>query len=107
MAIHLDSESLLTLQAAARWLPGRPHISTLHRWRMRGVRGVKLETCLIGGTRYTSKEALQDFVDAIDVHESPIIASQTCVPLNKVDGNVRKRVCSSPHAKSVLDAAGI
>lgn len=35
--------------------------STAHRWRKRGVRGVKLETCLLGGRRCTSDQALQRF----------------------------------------------
>ena len=38
--------------------------STLHRWRLRGCRGIKLETLLIGGTRTTSAEALQRFFSA-------------------------------------------
>ena len=38
--------------------------STCHRWRLRGCRGVKLETLLIGGTRTTSAEALQRFFSA-------------------------------------------
>jgi Protein of unknown function (DUF1580) len=58
------SESLLTLSSAAGSLPGKPHTSTLHRWRLRGIRGVRLETILIGGVRYTSREALQRFFNA-------------------------------------------
>lgn len=63
--IDIQSESLLTFSAAAKSLPGRPHLSTLHRWRMHGVRGVKLETVLVGGRRYTSSEALQRFCQRI------------------------------------------
>lgn len=40
------------------------HPSTLHRWRQRGIRGVRLETLLIGGARYTSTEALSRFFAA-------------------------------------------
>ena len=29
--------------------------SAVHRWRLRGARGNKLETVLIGGRRYTSQ----------------------------------------------------
>ena len=64
MAIDISCETLLSLPDAARALPKRPHISTLHRWRLRGVRGVKLETCLIGGRRYTSREAVERFSTA-------------------------------------------
>lgn len=54
----------LSLSQAAKTLPGRPHVSTLHRWRLNGVRGVKLQTCLVGGRRYTKPEWLADFIDA-------------------------------------------
>ena len=57
------NEALLSLAAAGRTLPGKPHLSTLHRWRLRGVRGVKLETVLVGGRRFTSHEALERFIE--------------------------------------------
>jgi hypothetical protein len=60
MPISLD-ETLVTLAQAARMLPGRPHISTLWRWYRRGVGGIKLETILVGGRRFTSAEALSRF----------------------------------------------
>lgn len=61
MIIDPSNETLLTFRQATQLLPGRPHISTVHRWRFRGVRGIRLETCLIGGRRYTSREALERF----------------------------------------------
>ncbi len=61
MSIDISRESLQTLTDAAKSLPTRPAVSTLHRWRLRGVRGVRLETCLVGGRRLTSKEALKRF----------------------------------------------
>jgi Protein of unknown function (DUF1580) len=65
MAIEIANETLISFQEAPAFVPGRPHISTLHRWRLRGVRGVRLETVLIGGRRFTSREALQRFVAAV------------------------------------------
>lgn len=59
--IDISTESLLSLADAARALPGRPHASTLWRWRTRGVAGRKLETVSLGGRVYTSREALQRF----------------------------------------------
>src|SRR5262245_4075347 len=62
------SEQLLTLSAAAREIPGPSgrglHVSTLWRWMQRGVRGIRLETVMIGGIRYTSREALERFIAA-------------------------------------------
>lgn len=107
MAIQLDSESLLTLQAAASWLPGRPHLSTLHRWRLRGVRGVKLDTCLIGGVRYTSKEAVQDFVASTTRQGDPGASSLVWHSNDQAHGNVRSSRSASTRAAKVLDSAGI
>jgi hypothetical protein len=64
--IDLQHEHLLTLSAAAREVPNRAsgrgvNVSTPWRWSLRGIRGIKLDTILIGGTRYTSREALQRF----------------------------------------------
>ena len=65
--IDMDRETLMPLAAAARRLPGRPHVSTMHRWRVRGVRGVQLEAMRVGGQWYTSWEALKRFFTATTV----------------------------------------
>jgi Protein of unknown function (DUF1580) len=62
--IDINRGELLTFTEAAKLLPGRPNVATLWRWRTVGCRGVKLETVLVGGKRFTSREALQRFVDA-------------------------------------------
>jgi Protein of unknown function (DUF1580) len=64
--INLLSEELLTLGQAARVRPpgrrGRPtHRSTVARWIARGLRGCRLEALRLGGTLYTTREALQRF----------------------------------------------
>jgi hypothetical protein len=64
MEFDLTKETLIKFGKAPKAVPGRPHISTLHRWRLRGVRGVKLETCLVGGRRFTSIEAIDRFIAA-------------------------------------------
>jgi DNA-binding sugar fermentation-stimulating protein len=63
--IDFGNENAITLREAARQAPGQPHVSTLHRWRRRGIRGVCLETCLVGGKRFTSKEALDRFFQTV------------------------------------------
>ena len=69
-AIDFQRETLLGLSEAARTLPRgrngkRLHVSTLHRWVGRGLRGVVLETIRVGGRRYTSTQALQRFFDRL------------------------------------------
>jgi hypothetical protein len=61
------SDDLITLREAAALLPRRrgrkrPHFSTLWRWALRGVRGVKLETVSVGDTLCTSPAALEEFL---------------------------------------------
>jgi len=56
----LWDEDRLTLNAAARMIG--VHVSTLHRWRQRGVRGKKLKTHLVGGRRYVLTRDLEAFV---------------------------------------------
>ena len=65
MSNKLTTETLKTLAEAARTLPGGPvHVSTIHRWRLKGVRGVRLETILRGGIRCTTDEAIERFFAA-------------------------------------------
>lgn len=65
MPIDASDEELIPIATAAQLFPGKPVcIQTMHRWRLNGVRGVKLETLLIGGLRYTSKEAIERFIHA-------------------------------------------
>jgi len=71
MAIDTISETLLTLPSATMCVPGKSTVSvaTMQRWRKRGVRGVVLETILIGGSRYTSLQAISRFIDALNAGE--------------------------------------
>jgi len=55
--------SLIPIPQVPAHVPSRPHIATVWRWMGRGVRGVKLETVLIGGKRFTSADAIQRFID--------------------------------------------
>lgn len=71
--ISIANEQLIPLRDAPKHLPPRPngkrlHISVFYRWITRGVRGILLESIRIGGTTYTSLEALQRF----GVHLSPM-----------------------------------
>jgi hypothetical protein len=61
--IDVLNEQMVKLSEAPKIVPGGPNLSTIHRWRLRGCRGKKLETILVGGIRYTSKEALQKFFE--------------------------------------------
>lgn len=66
--IDTSHEQLVLLSRAP--FPDRPHSSTRHRWALKGVRGVRLETVVIGGRRYTSSEAIQRFINRLS---TPVI----------------------------------
>ena len=64
--IDIEHEHLVALHDVPKLLPARAngkrvHISAVYRWVQRGVRGVHLEIVRVGGTSYTSREALQRF----------------------------------------------
>lgn len=77
MAIDIDSEELIHFNAAGKEFPKPPCHQTLHRWRLRGVRGVKLETILVGGLRYTSREAIRRFIVAQNAGSNPAPVDMT------------------------------
>ena len=76
MAIDISTEAVVTLTEAPHHLPRRrkgkrPAVSTIFRWAQRGVRGVRLETTQVGGTKCTSLQALQRFCDRLSSADSP------------------------------------
>lgn len=71
------SENLVPFTAAGAGFPGRRvSASTLHRWRLAGVRNasgerVKLETAVVGGQRFTSLEAIARFLESLNSPGQP------------------------------------
>lgn len=73
--IDTAMENLVPLRDVPRCLPPRPsgkrlHISAVYRWTLRGVKGIRLETVKIGGTTYTSREAIQRFSERLSGADS-------------------------------------
>ena len=77
--IILAEETIIPLLEAPQYLPRRRgkkvHISTLFRWAKKGTAGKRLETVKIGGTRCTSLEALQRFIE--DDTVNPIVSDSS------------------------------
>ncbi|WKZ57702.1 MAG: DUF1580 domain-containing protein [Bdellovibrionota bacterium] len=68
--LRFDIERLVPLRDVPRLLPVRPngrrtHLSVIYRWTSSGVAGVVLESIRIGGSTYTSVEALQRFAERL------------------------------------------
>ena len=67
------------------------HVATVWRWVLRGVRGRKLPSVMIGGRRYVARKALATFLDAQNV------------PSDKISDDFHQR---AQNAGRLLDAKG-
>jgi hypothetical protein len=94
--IDIDHEQLRLLTKAADDVPGRPHISTMIRWALRGVKGTRLETVMVGGRRFTSIEAIQRFLTRLN--EPGALAAQS---------PSEKRKLAIAQTDAMLDVEGI
>lgn len=62
--IDTSKETLIPIREIPDHVPGsRVHCATIWRWVLTGCRGVILETCFVGGKRYTSKAAIGRFIE--------------------------------------------
>lgn len=55
-------ETLIPLTEAAKEIPGTPSLNSIFRWASKGARGRVLESVLVGGRRFTSREAIRRFI---------------------------------------------
>ena len=104
--IDLTSDELFTMKAVAKMLPSgragkRVHFATVWRWAEHGLRGVKLETVRIGNTRYTTREALNAFVEHLSCPDAPP------EPTPKGWRTPAQRARDHAAAERILDEAGI
>lgn len=60
----LLDETLVPLTEACKYFPVKCSRASIERWVRKGSREVTLETILLGGRRYTSREAIKRFVHA-------------------------------------------
>jgi hypothetical protein len=100
--IDLTVEPPLTLREATK-LPQlrrngrRPHIASMHRWAAAGIRGIKLETIVVAGSRCTTSAAVNRWIGALTADANgESLSART--PL------MRKR--AQRHANDILEKAG-
>lgn len=80
MPIDITTEELLPLRSVPGRFPGlgrngKPiHDATVYRWAVAGCRGVRLETVQVGGSKATSIEAIERFVERLS---SPARSGET------------------------------
>lgn len=97
---NLLSETLVTAAEATKIFPTRPSPATVWRWMTRGTRGLHLESVVVGGQRYTSREAIARFLERLADTDTTI--KQIPEPRSK-----RERRESVKRAERILASAGI
>lgn len=85
----------LTKALAAARMP-RSYRTAL-RWALHGMKGIRLESCKVGGLRMTSVQAAQRFAEA-----TTALASKPSAPIP-----ARARVARDSAAESVLEGYGL
>jgi Protein of unknown function (DUF1580) len=94
--IDFTIERLIEIKEAPSFIPGKPHLASVYRWFGKGVRGVKLETALVGGRRFTSREAVQRFVDRLSNERGDAVQVRT----------PRQRTAAAERANAELESSG-
>jgi hypothetical protein len=55
-------DHLISLKEASTLIPGKPHLRTVWRWVLDGIDGHRLETVRVGRFRFTTREAVAEFL---------------------------------------------
>jgi len=74
----MTTAEFMTLAEAAKSLPGKPHVSTLHRWARRGVGGVRLQTWRVGRRTFTTDEAVAEFLAGLNLSDDGQLEAEGC-----------------------------
>jgi len=70
--IDPTTETLISFpKETVRLIPGNPSFQTAYRWVLTGIRGVKLETIVVGGKRFCSQESIARFIAAQNRDQQP------------------------------------
>jgi hypothetical protein len=91
-------QHLIAFNKLAAHVPGRPNLCTLHRWRQRGVAGVKLPVVYCGGRVFVDPAALEKFF-------ADVTAAKSGSPPTSRTDRQRERAISA--AEKELAAEGI
>ena len=65
-----EVDKYISINEASKRLPGRPHISSIDRWSLIGVNGVKLETIVVERRRFVTQEAIEQFLAELNASDA-------------------------------------
>jgi hypothetical protein len=110
--IDIQTEQVVTPAKATHFCPERrrgvrPNVATIYRWMMQGVRGIKLESIVIGSTRCTSIEKLQSFFDALTAaadaeHSAAIVPPPLTKSRQQQIEAAERRLADAKHSSTVV-----
>jgi hypothetical protein len=71
LELAAPSNESLSLTEAAVWIARmtgsrQPHVSTVNRWALHGVRGVRLQGVRVGAKFWTTPDSIAAFLDALN-----------------------------------------
>ncbi|MEX2141614.1 MAG: DUF1580 domain-containing protein [Pirellulales bacterium] len=92
-------DDLIPFSVVPKHVPGtRPNIATIWRWRQRGVAGIRLPVCHVGGRVYVSLADLALWMEQVQA------AKEGAVLPRRTD---KQRECAIAAAEKELSEAGI
>lgn len=60
----MGAEEFISFSKVSTLIPGRPSLSSVHRWATRGINGVRLKSVRVGGRLFSTNAWTQEFLDA-------------------------------------------
>lgn len=90
-AIILTAETVIPINHAPKHYPyRRPNLSTVYRHFSRGCRGIRLETFVAGGRRYTTVEAIARFIERTTANSPGASVPPSCPTSRQREAVIRK-----------------
>lgn len=93
----MKCNDLIPFAMLTKEIPGRPHISSLHRWRQHGIRGVRLRSYLCGGRRCSTLADVEEFFAQVTAAKDGTTSPRT----------TRQRQAAIRQAETELEKAGV
>ena len=89
--MQFDFKNLLSIHIAVEQVTGwRQNPSTSWRWSTKGVKGIRLETVVIGGRRLTTIAMVQAFIEATTNARNASYKTQYIAPTKAREKQIEK-----------------